>query len=112
MRILPHAVAVILFVIVASLFFDMVGEDYGLKQPDFEKVIGMAKESADYRIAYGEEALWANVWWYAHLPDQYDLSVKFASQWRLHIQIVYFTSGWIALHVHAGHVYSHAVPSG
>jgi hypothetical protein len=60
MRILPHAVAVILFVIVASLFFDMVGEDYGLKQPDFEKVIGMAKESADYRIAYGEEALWAN----------------------------------------------------
>jgi hypothetical protein len=59
-RILPHAVAVILYVVIASLFFDMVGDEYGLKQPDFEKVMGMAKESSDYRIVNQEEALWAN----------------------------------------------------
>lgn len=59
-RILPHVVAVILFVVIASLFFDMVGDEYGLKQPDFEKVMGMAKESSDYRIVNQEEALWAN----------------------------------------------------
>jgi hypothetical protein len=60
MRILPHAVAVILFLVIATLFFDMVGEEYGLKQPDFEKVMGMAKESSDFRIVNNEEALWAN----------------------------------------------------
>jgi hypothetical protein len=60
LRVLPHAVAVILFVVIASMFFDMVGDEYGLKQPDFEKVMGMSKESSDYRIVNGEEAMWTN----------------------------------------------------
>lgn len=60
LRILPHFVAVILFIVLATLFFDMVGDEYGLKQPDFEKVMGMSKESSDYRIVNNEEALWAN----------------------------------------------------
>ncbi len=60
LKILPHIVAVLVFLIIASSFFSLLGDDYGLKQHDIENVMGMSKELMDYRLANGEEALWAD----------------------------------------------------
>ena len=60
MKMLPHAVAVLVFLLIASNFFTLLGEEYGLKQHDIEHVMGMSKELMDYRFTNGEEALWSN----------------------------------------------------
>jgi hypothetical protein len=60
LRALPHVVAVVVFAIIANTFFSLIGDEYALKQPDIEHVMGMAKETADYRLIHKEEALWSN----------------------------------------------------
>ncbi len=60
LRILPHVVAVITFAIIATTFFSLEGDEYRLKQSDIQHVMGMAKESMDYRLIHHEEALWSN----------------------------------------------------
>ena len=60
LKLLPHAVAVLVFVVIATSFFSLLSDEIGLKQPDFQKVMGMAKETADYRLMNGDEALWSN----------------------------------------------------
>lgn len=61
LRILPHAVAVVLFAILSSAFFSLVGDEYVLRQPDIQHVMGMGKEINDYRMMNGgEEALWSD----------------------------------------------------
>lgn len=58
---LPHAVAVILFIVIASTFFSLVGNDYTLRQSDIQHVMGMSKEIQDYRLMNNdEEPLWSN----------------------------------------------------
>lgn len=59
-KFLPHAAAVLVFVIVAHVFFSMIGNGYTIKQHDIQNVMGMAKEIQDYRLMNnGEEPLWA-----------------------------------------------------
>ncbi len=60
LKILPHAVAVLVFLIIATSFFTLLGDDYGLKQHDIENVMGMSKELVDYRLQNGEEGLWSD----------------------------------------------------
>ncbi|MFN0030691.1 MAG: YfhO family protein [Flavobacteriales bacterium] len=61
LKMLPHAVAVLVFVIAAQLFFSLENDEYSLRQSDIHHVMGMAKELADYRMMNdGEEALWSN----------------------------------------------------
>jgi hypothetical protein len=57
---LPHAVAVLVFVIASSAFFGPLWNGYELRQGDIDNWRGMAKEANDYRLTEKEEALWTN----------------------------------------------------
>jgi hypothetical protein len=58
--VLPHAVAVLVFLIVTVLFFNPIFFDNKtLDQQDIQQFRGSSKSIADYRAATGEEALWA-----------------------------------------------------
>jgi hypothetical protein len=58
-NVLPHLVAVIIFLVVTVLFFSQVFfENKSLDQHDITQSIGASKVVADYRKQTGEEALW------------------------------------------------------
>ncbi|MFT6747374.1 MAG: hypothetical protein ACJAZ2_001726, partial [Glaciecola sp.] len=57
---LPHAVALALFLALTVAYFSPAFQGYGLKQSDISSYIGMAKEHNDFRAETGEEALWTN----------------------------------------------------
>jgi hypothetical protein len=79
LQLLPHAVAIIVFLVIAKLFFSGINEEYGLKQPDIEKVMGMSKELSDYRLMNGEESLWSNNM-FGGMPG-YQTNVMYPSNW-------------------------------
>ncbi len=58
-RIVPHLVAISLFVIAALLYFHPVLKGQKMLQSDITQHIGMAKEVNDFRVATGEEPYWA-----------------------------------------------------
>jgi len=59
--ILPHLLAIIVFVVVAIIFFNPVFFDNKrLEQHDVEQGIGGGKELIDYRQETGQEGLWTN----------------------------------------------------
>ena len=57
---LPHVVAIVLFIGLASAYFSPVFDGYSLRQPDVKQFQGMAKEIVDYRLMNGKEPLWTN----------------------------------------------------
>lgn len=60
-QLIPHAIAALIFLAVAVLFFaPVVLENKGLSQHDILQWEGAAKEIIDYREKTGEEALWTN----------------------------------------------------
>ena len=79
LQLLPHAVAIIVFLVIANLFFSGINEEYGLKQPDIEKVMGMSKELSDYRLMNGDESLWSNNM-FGGMPG-YQTNVMYPSNW-------------------------------
>lgn len=58
--IVPHAVAVLLFIVISLAYFPSLLEGKKLKQHDILMHRGMSKEIADYRAKTGSEALWTN----------------------------------------------------
>ncbi|MBX7125499.1 MAG: YfhO family protein [Cyclobacteriaceae bacterium] len=59
-HVLPHLIAVAVFLIVTVLFFSPVFFDHQvLSQHDIQQNIGSAKDLRDFRDATGEEGLWA-----------------------------------------------------
>lgn len=60
MRALPHVVAVIVFIVVSSVFFSPAYKGYDLRQGDIAQFKGMSKEIVDFRDQFGEEPLWTN----------------------------------------------------
>ncbi|MEQ6120606.1 hypothetical protein [Reichenbachiella sp. MALMAid0571] len=60
-QLIPHAIAALVFLAVAVLFFSpVILENKGLSQYDILQWEGAAKEIIDYREKTGEEALWTN----------------------------------------------------
>jgi hypothetical protein len=57
---LPHLVAVALFVVISMVYFYPALQGYTLKMRDIESHKGMSKELNDFRNETGEEALWTN----------------------------------------------------
>lgn len=57
---LPHAVALLTFIILTLTFFSPVMNGFEPKQLDMDHYKGMAKEIQDFRNATGEEPLWTN----------------------------------------------------
>lgn len=58
--ILPHAVAVVVFVLFSSLFFSPLFQGYSLKQSDVKQYQGMSKETKDHIVSNDEDPLWTN----------------------------------------------------
>ncbi len=60
-KLLPHALAIITFILVTLIYFSPLVEGKKLKQADVSNYKGMSKEIQDYRAANpGEEPLWTN----------------------------------------------------
>lgn len=61
-QLLPHATAVLIFIVITFLFFNpMLIDNKVINQEDIRQGRGASKELADYRAAHnGEEALWTN----------------------------------------------------
>ncbi|MCH2199131.1 MAG: YfhO family protein [Flavobacteriales bacterium] len=57
---IPHTVAVLVFVILSSVFFSPAYDGHDLRQGDIAQFLGMSKEIRDYREFYEEETLWTN----------------------------------------------------
>ena len=59
-KILPHIVAVVLFIIIGYAYFTPLLEGKAIQQSDNIHWRGMSKEVRDYRQKTGEEPLWTN----------------------------------------------------
>ncbi|MFM8595687.1 MAG: hypothetical protein ACKOBN_01180 [Flavobacteriales bacterium] len=58
---LPHLIAVLLFVILPSIYFSPVYQGYTLKQSDIRQFQGMSKEIFDHKLANdGKQTMWTN----------------------------------------------------
>lgn len=78
-HILPHLVAVAVFLIVTLFFFSPVFfENKGLLQHDIQQFQGSAKSIIDHREKTGEEALWANAM-FSGMPA-YLVSVQWSNE--------------------------------
>ena len=82
-KLLPHVTAVLLFVIVSSVYFSPVWDSYSLKQSDVKQYQGVAKEIADYRMLNGKEPLWTNAI-FGGMPA-YQISINHENNWMLKV---------------------------
>ena len=85
--VLPHLIAVLIFLILTAVYFSPVlFEDKGLAQHDILQFKGGAKEIQDYREATGEEALWTNSM-FGGMPA-YLINTHFPGDWSGYIHKV------------------------
>jgi hypothetical protein len=59
-QILPHLLAVVLFVLIPVIYFSPLLEGKAIYQGDYANYQGMSKEINDFRAETGEESLWTN----------------------------------------------------
>jgi hypothetical protein len=59
-KVIPHAIAVVLFLVMSFAYFPSLLEGKVIQQHDKTTHLGMSKEIGDFRKATGEEALWTN----------------------------------------------------
>ncbi len=79
-KVLPHAVAVVLFVLATMVYFSpMFLDGKQLRQGDILHSNGSSKEIADYRERTGKEALWTNSV-FGGMPA-YQISVQYHNNW-------------------------------
>lgn len=58
--VVPHITAILLFIIIPSVYFPSMFEGKELNQSDIKGYLGMAKEIKDFRAETGEDPLWTN----------------------------------------------------
>ncbi len=85
-KLLPHAIAVVVFVLVTLIYFSPILDGKRLEQHDILQSNGASKEIADYREKTGEEALWTNSM-FGGMPA-YQISVQFHNNWTRYINKV------------------------
>lgn len=59
-KILPHLIAIVLFIVLSSVYFSPIFNDYSLQQGDIKQFAGMEKEISDANLMNDEPALWTN----------------------------------------------------
>ena len=59
-QIVPHVIAIVIFLLITLVYFSPVLEGKRLKQSDITQWKGASKELKDFREETGEEALWTN----------------------------------------------------
>lgn len=82
-KVLPHFVAVAVFLTISLVYFSPVLDGYVLKQHDIEGHKGMAKEIMDHREMYDEEPLWTNSM-FSGMPAT-QVSVKYPGNFLEHV---------------------------
>src|ERR1039457_5692919 len=73
--VMPHLIAVVLFITIAVVYFSPILEGKKLLQSDIVHFQGVSKEIVDYRNTTGKEALWTNSM-FGGMPA-YQISVKY-----------------------------------
>lgn len=73
LKVLPHVVAILLFVAISSAFFSPLWSGYELRQGDIDNWRGMSQEANNFRALENDEALWTNSM-FAGMPA-YQISV-------------------------------------
>jgi len=73
-KLIPHSIAILVFIGFAAFYFSPVWEGNQLMQSDVKQYQGAAKEITDYRMVNGDEALWTNGM-FSGMPA-YQISVK------------------------------------
>jgi len=76
-QIKPHAIIILLFVLVSFAYFSPLLEGKRIDGHDIKTWMGMSKEIKDFRNETGEEALWTNSL-FSGMPA-YQISVKYKS---------------------------------
>ena len=74
-RLLPHLIAVVVFVLISVVYFFPAFDGYRLKQGDVTHYRGMAQEISEFRKMYGEDPLWTNAM-FGGMPA-YQISVDY-----------------------------------
>ena len=59
-KVLPHVVAICMFIGISMAYFYPAMQGNMLKSHDIKMHKGMAKETIDHRADFGEEPLWTN----------------------------------------------------
>ena len=77
---LPNIIALIIFAVIATIYFYPALEGYTLKQGDITNFHGMAKEIQDYRNTYNEEPIWTNSM-FGGMPA-YQTSVRYLTGYK------------------------------
>jgi hypothetical protein len=85
--ILPHVVAVVLFVALSAVYFQPVLDGYKLRQYDNTTFMGTSKEIRDFREKFGDEPLWTNAV-FGGMPAAL-ISVKYNNNWMNPIERVF-----------------------
>lgn len=73
-KVLPHVIAVLSFIVLSSVYFSPIFNDYSLQQGDIKQFAGMEKELSDANLMNDEPALWTNSM-FSGMPA-YQISVK------------------------------------
>ncbi|MBP6090278.1 MAG: YfhO family protein [Crocinitomicaceae bacterium] len=85
-KILPHFIAIILFIVLASVYFSPIFNDYSLQQSDIKQFAGMEKEISDANMMNDEQALWTNSM-FSGMPA-YQISVKYPNNWIAKVDLI------------------------
>ncbi|MFD2512780.1 YfhO family protein [Pontibacter locisalis] len=85
--VLPHIIAVLVFLILTAAYFSPVlFDDKGLAQHDMLQFRGGAQEVLDFRETTGEEALWTNSM-FSGMPA-YLIQTQFPGDWSIYLHKV------------------------
>lgn len=78
-KLVPHIIAVVVFVVVSLVYFNPVLQGKKIYQSDIVQYKGMSKEQQDFRDATGEEPYWTDAA-FAGMPT-YQLGAKYPNNW-------------------------------
>ena len=82
-KIIPHLVAIGVFVLLACVYFSPIFNDYSLKQSDIQQFRGMEKEIVDANLVNDEDALWTNSM-FGGMPA-YQINVKHPNNFMVQV---------------------------
>ena len=80
---MPHLIAIAVFLGISLAYFSPVLEGKKLYQSDKVNFIGMSKEIKDFRAKYGDEPLWTNSM-FSGMPA-YQISVVYGANLVKHV---------------------------
>src|SRR2546423_1776779 len=78
-KFLPHAIAIVVFALLALIYFKPLLSGKVLRQDDIMRHKGMSKEISDYREKFGKEPLWTNSM-FGGMPA-YQISTLYPGNW-------------------------------